>query len=252
MGNCQWCAAQSGAALCLECVGRFAERARRARWLVRQIEINVTRQSQAGTRFREGGRSTETPLVFDDAASEAAWVLDNTLASIARRCMDAWGFGPVDPDDLAGWLEDHAVYVARVDDAGDMLGELDSAVRLCLEAIDNRQGRRIYIGDCRCGTAVYGDEDQGELAGCRRCGEIFRVAESRQANRNAGRELLVTADEAAKYAGSLYGVQITAKIIRVWGSRGKIEGRGRDRQGVTVYRLGDIVEVARNPQGRRR
>ncbi|USC17017.1 hypothetical protein [Rhodococcus sp. 11-3] len=226
--------------LCRVCVARLDEWLERAGWLEGQLELNVTRQSQSGSRYREGGRSTEKPLVFDDKASEAAWVLEHTLTGLARRCVDTWGMCPSDPRRLVPWLRSRLFEVARLDDIGDVMGELQSAVDLGLATIE-RPEPRVYIGDCRCGRPVYGQG--GDEAECR-CGEIFRVAESRVANREAGADLLLTAREAALYAGELHGVQITAKRIRVWASRGKIQGRGQDRQGENVYRLGEILRVA--------
>ena len=50
----------------------------RAVWLSNQLELAITRPTALGPE-KVGGKSTETPVPFDDRASEAAWILRNTL-----------------------------------------------------------------------------------------------------------------------------------------------------------------------------
>lgn len=43
---------------------------------------------------------------------------------------------------------------------------------------------------------------------------------------------------------------ITAERIRQWAKRGRIPRRGRDPDGRTLYRLGDVIEAHRNRHAR--
>jgi hypothetical protein len=100
---------------------------------------------------------------------------------------------------------------------------------------------RLYLGECTCGVAIYGSSEHDEVH-CWKCRTVYRTEEWRKANAEAGRELLVTVAEAAQYLGEVYGIQATAQRIRRW----KPVPVGADDEGVPVYRLGDLLDLARN------
>lgn len=213
-----------------------------AKWLAGQLEIAITRQTKMGPE-RVGGKSVETPVPFDERASEAAWVLRNTLVNHAGPVARKIGVSldlSLTTAQLAGWL--HAA-VPVVDDP-DVLDEVMAAVDLGLAAID-QPVTRIYLGGCdQCGARLYGDPTN-EAVPCEVCGATHDGRARRRANNLRGRELPVTANDAARYLGDVDGLTITARRIRVWASRGKLEHIGFDADGQRIYRLGDVVDLAR-------
>lgn len=237
--RCGWCAAPTPEALCRRCVVELLGLLRQATWLAEQIQINVTRRSRSGGRYRDGGRSDDKPVVFDTGASEAAWILHHTIQPWALDLRDRIRASPADPTTagLATWMAHHIGHVAMLEGVADMLAELRSACDKCLLSIDSRTPR-LYLGDCDCGTAIHGSADRDESV-CWRCHKTYRTGEWRDANRKAGRELLVTLDEAATYLGEVYGIQATrSRLDRYAKSLQKHPG--------DTYRVGDLLDVIRN------
>lgn len=219
-----------------------------AQWISKELEVQITRQSQTGSPYRDGGKSNETPLVFDDKASEASWILRNTLRAWSsevscicvvpmRPCTEQMPTGTT--EHVAQWLESR---VLRLQPYRDAYEEISEAVDQALEAID-RPVSKIYLGECSCGQRLYGDPMADRIE-CWACGYTYEPKVLRAANIERGRDLMVTAKEAQRYIGTIYGIALTARRIRAWG-RGKIERHGEDSvTGETLYRLGDIVDTA--------
>lgn len=237
--TCRQCAADErpDSRLCFDCVKLLRRMLANAAWLARQIEIDLVRLSQAGDPYRDGGRSSETLLPFDDAASEAAWILRNTITPWADDLtrLGIPFFQAETTENLANWMSDYVIELAKLPGSKSLVSELDSAMSLVVKIVD-RGPARIYLADCQCGRSLHGTTDDVAVQ-CKSCGATLDVAQARDTNRNAGRDLLVTASEAHRWLGEVYGKQVTARRIRVWAHRGKLMKHG-DR-----YRVGDILEL---------
>lgn len=224
-----------------------------AQWIWDQLQVAVTRQSKMAAPYRTGGRSSEHPLFFDSRASEIAADLRNTLrrwaTEVACNCSVPWqpcdnGVGS-DPKEVAGWMIRHAVRFIPHPAA---LIDVTRVVHEGLVAVD-RPPVRIYLGDCdSCAARVIGDPDA--IDACPRCAAPIDARVMRARNIERGGELLVTAREAARYIGELYGVRLTVKRIYAWHKRGLIENRSRT--GDLLFRFGDVVALVRNPRSQLR
>lgn len=213
----------------------------RAAWMARQLELAITRQTKMGGE-RVGGKSNETPVPFDDRASEAAWVLRNVLVNYAGPVAKSRGEHldlSMQTPNLALWLHARVTSIADPD----LIDELLDALDLGTKAID-QPTTRIYLGDCECGARIYGDPEN-EAVPCDACHQTHDGRARRRANNLRGRDLPVTANDAARYLGEVDGVAVTAKRIRVWASRKKLEHVGFSPDGQRTYRLGDVVDLAR-------
>lgn len=221
------------------------------RWVARQLEIVITRQTKSAPMGEGIGKSTEQPLVFSERASTAHWTLRRTLlkyALPARSCSCTPPGAPcaLEPlpgltDNLAAWMVER---VMKFQGEDSMLADVRAAYTEAVEAID-RPPTRIYLGDCVCETKLYGDPEADELS-CPGCDLIHNPVMLRLANQERGKNLLVTAADAARYVGDVYGIQLTAKRIRVWSARGKLERYEGDE---LKYRLGDVIELAAKMAG---
>lgn len=224
--------------LCMGCVRILDRKLELVPWLAKELQINITRQAKQAPPFREGSKSSETPLMFDDNASEAFWVLQQVLVTwgadlvvkIAQR-PDQPGLGG-----LAAWMRHNRFWLAKLPGNRQMLDEITEAVELGIRAIDQRV-RKIYLADCGCGRKIVAEPDADSHT-CE-CGVISMVQPLRKANQEQGRTVYVTASEAARYLGEVYGVKVSRKTITMWYRRGKLLRFG------SYYRVGDILDRAK-------
>lgn len=219
-----------GQSVCMPCVGTLRTRCRAAAWLIGQLELEVTRQAQHGDPNREGGKSNETPLIFDDRASEAAWIMRSTI--------EAWAPDPGlgDTKRRALWLADNLYRYITSGDIAQVYREITEACRVGMQVID--KPIRLYLGDCPdCGRQNFGDPEEKHTA-CRACGRVMLTVELRADTRIRAREMWLTAAEAQRVLGEVYGVMITRKRITMWAQRGRIKAvEGR-------YLVADILDLA--------
>lgn len=201
-------------------------------WVARQLEINITRQSQYGDPYRTGGKSNDTPLVFDDRASEAAWVLRNTLLVYAAEAGSSTTGST--PSIAAGLLE----RVTRIE-SPEAYDEISSAVELGKRTIDSPE-RRVYLGDCRCGNRLFGDPDDDvtECESCQRGVEVDYGETRSRITRSA-----LTATEMVRYLEDVEQIRLRASTIRVWAHRGRLQAVDTDDRGDPKYCIEDVLDL---------
>ena len=261
--------------LSLEKIGWLQTELEAAQWIWPELQVAVTRQSKMAEPYRTGGKSSEHPTMFDTTASAVAGDLRSTLRrwafEVACDCRSPYAkCGLVIPEDvveLAGWM---VTRVVRFIPHPLALQEITAVVEQSLRTID-RPPVRVYLGECvSCGARLYGDPAPGLSSGarrsvlaaapglspacappppglssvCWRCGVEYDPAVMRENNIRKGGELLVTAREAARYVGELYGKRLSQHRIRVWHRRGKLQSFG-EQDGVMLFRFRDIVDMAR-------
>lgn len=245
MTPCQHCSAPAEVSLCWECTRLLGEKLRSTLWLADELQVDVTRQAvkSAGSE----GRAAETPLVFGAEASEAAAVLTNTVA--------VW-LADLDPAEAlttdcqrVTYLIAHVLDIARLPDAGVCLDDFIGVVELGMRVVD-RPPERTYLTDCGCGRRVCA-RDEDLVVECA-CGCEFDVSDHRAANRTGARDMLVSAREASRLLGDVYGRNLDPATVRQWAHRGKLAAADQDGT-EKLYRLGDILDLcqSRGPSIRR-
>lgn len=223
----------------------------KAQWLAGQLQLVITRQTKSSGPSEGIGKSNDTPLFWNENASEAYWILRATLQAwvheVACECKPPWDecslFHPMSESAgvLAMWLADRVMRF----ESDDALEEIEAAVAQAFEAIDSPPVR-IYLGDCDCGKKLYGDPTKDEME-CKACGQVFNPSALQASNRQRGREMVVTAAEAVRYVGEVYGMQLTRHRIHMWCRRGKLD-KYPTTKGDLGFRLGDIIDMARQKQ----
>lgn len=218
------------------------------------LDLALSRQVRFADRA-DGSRSTSTPVVFNERASDVGLHLQAILTGWTRVLAEDGNDWPTHTlQAMAEWLHTHVHHLARHEAAGDAYDELTTAVAQVRSAID-RPPELVYAGPC---LVVY---DQGECradvyarpgrpyAVCQRCGASHDVAERREQLAEAMEEEQVTASRAVIYLRML-GFTVTASAIRGYahydGKRPEHERRlqavGHSVRGA-VYRLGDILDI---------
>jgi DNA-binding transcriptional LysR family regulator len=116
--------------------------------LTEQLEIVLCRQTAYAER--NGPRSSERPLPVDLRASEAAWVLRNTLTTWCR--VLAWDGTASTNSDLSGWLLGKAEAIRHHSAAAECIDEIGSAVAMVRVVIDAPANRTTFLlsKDLRC------------------------------------------------------------------------------------------------------
>jgi hypothetical protein len=218
------------------------------RGLAYDLELAITRQTQFGTKGG-GGRSTETPVAFDQRASAAAAHLKGVLVGWARVIAEETG-ADLPADDLAriaawlrprvGWLRHH---VAGAEAWDEILQAVKEARHVC-----DRPAETLYAGPCDCGEDLYA-RLEAEYVTCRSDAHDDPVVWEVQARRRwllqSAEDVLATTTDISR-ALTRYQQPVTPEAIRGYVHRGKLIARGKRLEGkreIPVYRLGDVLDI---------
>lgn len=165
--TCQCGRPVDGATLCNGCTAALVADLQAVPDLAAELDVTLARQARFGER--NGGRSAEKPLPYDVRASEAGWVLRNTLTTWARVIVEEWGQNgaqrhgdgltapgrypgtsqDVMTAEMALWLTGHINHIRTHPAAGEASEEIRGAVQQARDAVDAPANRaRIPIGPC--------------------------------------------------------------------------------------------------------
>ena len=110
-----------------------------------QLEIVLTRQTRYAER--NGSRSAERPLPVDLRASEASWVLRNTLTTWAR--VMGWTTGATTNAALSTWLFVRVEAIRHHEAADECMSEIGAAVGMVRRVVDAPANRTSFpVGPC--------------------------------------------------------------------------------------------------------
>jgi hypothetical protein len=265
--TCQTCTAPVGEAfLCGGCSAQLKATLDSIPALVDELDTTITRQAVLGVRG--GPRAAEKPLPFHVAASEAAWVLRNTLGTWVRvvdaemplgrpgRGLETIN-GPsgstgqgseIGTAEIAAYLTSRLEQLRHHPAAGEAHDEIRGAVEAATRVIDRPASDRTYIGPCTCGTELYANPGRTTTT-CRDCDTTHDVEARRESMREQLRDHLGTASYVATIATGL-GVSVAPSTVRMWAKRHHLENHGSDEK--PLYLVGDVIRVARATPGERR
>lgn len=216
--------AHPGWAICKSCAAALEQALAETPALAEDLDATLARQVGRGTG--NGPRSAQHPLPYDPRASEATWILRNTLTAWIRDLEDDVTRHP--PDHLptmARWLMCRIPNLLVHPAAEQAVEELTTAVRNGWNVIDNPT-ERVFLGRCPGCDAedVYAALGATNTT-CRGCRATHDVEGLRTALRACLDDTLVTATE---YAGMLLTLGIpvdrdrTRTLVNVWATRGRI------------------------------
>jgi hypothetical protein len=211
-----------------------------------ELDVQMSRQSRDAPRY--GGRSAETPIPFDSRAAKAHSMLADSLTRWARH-YGAPSTVLIGPRRCARWLLHSISVIALAPGAELMYSDLDRAVADALSLMDRPESKD-YIGICSSlNDGVFCDIDlyaiQGEpFLTCPRCATIHDVGGRREIMLEAAHDVLLNGVDMARIA-NIMGLQVSAQGIYRWRNRGRLTVRATNAQGHPMYRLGDVLDLAR-------
>lgn len=216
--------------------------------LIDDLHTTLSRQDVLGAS--SGRRAAETGLPWKEAASEALWVLIDTIMSAVREFHEPGQPFPDAPVLGARWLLTHVQDVASHPDAGRVVDEVASAVLKAYESID-RPPDLLLAGRCgvsrgdgeECPEYLYARPGSTRTA-CRACETEHEVAERRAWMMEYASDLALPPAMALSWVRLLMGKSIPNGTWRSWVSRGRIEAAGHDHVGAPLYRFGDVRDLA--------
>lgn len=235
---------------CASCVGRLTADLKAVPALVEELEITRCRLDNLGA---DPGKSSETRMVWSEAASDALFVLSNTLGTWARDLWDINGTGTftVDPHpaSLALFLQRYPSWLAAHEAIDEMDDEIRSAVKNARHAIDRRQDTRIFLGRCNLDDPDNGDCERelyahrSQVAVECTCGASWSVEERREWLLAKAEDETATAETLAALLTRL-GVEITPKDIRDAARSGRLTNVGIDSHSHRRrYRVGSVLDA---------
>lgn len=195
-------------------------------------------------------RSSDTPLVFNEKASDLKRDLCNAVQSWARVFAEDNQhliFDVATIEDAARWMAGFPNLLASHVAAVEMHADFEALIYRARRAID-RPAQRVYLGECGgptgngpCGSALYGIEGKSG-ARCHDCGTDWLVEARR-------RTMLGSLEDRLAHSGTLAaivkanGVPLASSTIRNYARAGKVTAVARDLKGRPLYRVGDVLDV---------
>lgn len=141
---------------------------------------------------------------------------------------------------------DHLTWLMHRPEALQAYDELTYAVEALDRAVDVPAARR-YAGPCDvCARDLWANPGE-DHATCKPCGITAPMSERRAAMLDQIVDRLARASELAHILSGL-GTEVTRKQIDQWHARGRILLTDRDHLGRPLYRVGDVLEVAKGPR----
>jgi hypothetical protein len=217
-------------------------------------DLNVTLSKQDRIGDRSPGGSVEPPLPYHVGASEAAWILQNTLAGWITLVAKGTGAPPPRPTigAQARWLQSYVGWLCHHQDGPEAVVEIVRAAQAARRTID-RPPALWYAGPC--GAAVEQATCTGELyahAGalrviCRDCGSVYNLAARREWLLAQVEDQLMHSIALAALVRHL-GVRVADSTIRGYAMKGRIVAHSRDTRNRPLYRIGDVLEIVIGPR----
>jgi hypothetical protein len=232
--------------MCRGCVRVLERRLGDVPALWHELEVTLTRQDAIGSD--EGRKSADSGLPFKPNASEARWVLANTIGTWARVMSDHAGISrpPASP---ARWLLINVQSIAMHPAADEAFDEISAAVSQAYRAID-RIPDLLLAGVCNaelggkgCESPLYARPSDDTVT-CPVCDTSHETAKRRDAMAEAAEEKLVPADIALSLATKFLGHVIPSGTWRSWCARGRILPHGLDTEGRPTYQFGEVRVLA--------
>lgn len=232
--------------------------------LLAELETTICRQNR-GPRG-DGGKSAETPLIFNVAASGVRLDLECTLSAwcldVSRRGEDDRDpLRAVDPHDhpgTAAWLVRNLDRLRHHPEAGQAYDEITDAIAQGWRAVD-LAADLVVLGECTatedpegnplpemCRAVVYGHAN-ALTATCRGCRNTHTIAVRREWMLRTLPDMPATTGALSRMIGHL-GQALGGSTIRSWAAQGKLTAVGEDDHHRPLYLVKDVLTLFLGPE----
>lgn len=262
--KCPRCFAERGDwLLCSSCTERLRGHLTELPGLMRELQVNVTRQSRMGA----GGKVNERPLPVDMTASYLYDDVKNELTTWQRELdMGDLANTADNPRALCLWLLDRVERIRGHVAVDEIVGGIEYMVGQVRQAIDRPADKEF------CGTCPVCDGDLYSKRGvakdfCRKCRAAgiettYDPTEMREDVKSRVEHQWATAAVCSTVLGS-FGLAVKAETVQNWARPGKpkFEGdpprapklhpRGVNQLGHAVYSIGDVMDLAKEQRAKK-
>ncbi len=223
--------------------------------LVALLGDQLARLGQSGSG--NGGRGASSALPFDAASRRA---LDGLRAALAMAVLDL-GEGDGWPDDqgseaaqleaMAEWLLARLDRLRRHPRSAGMCDEIAAAVRRARRVLDPSAVVE-YAGECDvCGGALFARAGADDAL-CQKCERVVNDAPARRsALLERAADGLATRDDILEASPISYGIIIPNSTFASWVKHGRLAQRGIAADGSPLWRVGEVLELARERDRKR-
>lgn len=226
------------------------------RTLFEELDVTMSRTDKIASMNvgNINAGTTESPLLINEAASDAKSMLAFTMRSVRADMCRVYPHllpGPSSSQDVAEWLLLYPTLLADHRLIKALAHRIRRAVVIAQRVID-RPEDRYYLGSCigridgfECVAALYASEKTPETVVCRVCGTSHDVWTRRAVLLSKLEDTLVTAAEVDGWVLP-NGKELNAATIRKWKQRGLLVERDKtySRPQRSLFRMGDITELA--------
>lgn len=240
---------------CDTCLDQTAIHLGDCTWLDNELHTSITKQRGIDPTTATV-RGTETPLMFNAAASKARDQLHAALTELVRFCReehiastDPHNTNPTSIVGMSRWLLWRVDGMAYNDLTPVLTAKLAAAVTQSRHAID-RPADRWFAGPCNalvadgaeCGADMYAKTTSGTVT-CPTCNATHDVPARRAWLLQAAEDQLADAATLARSVSWLGSAPLTAARVRKWAERGRIAVKGHTSDGRPMYRIGDAIDL---------
>lgn len=197
-------------------------------------------------------RSGETPVVFNERASDAKQALCNTVVGWTKLFAEDNPhliFDVTTIEQAARWMAGFPNLLAGHPAAVEMHDELRVRVRDARNCID-RPADRVYVGECGarneeknevCDAKLFAVVGHIEVT-CRVCLTVFCVGSRQRDLLVKLRSQVVTAREAERALKPFFGRMVNVKTLRTWINRGVVKNRAGVGESPKVL-VADVLDL---------
>ncbi|MFN2496969.1 MAG: hypothetical protein ABR608_13840 [Pseudonocardiaceae bacterium] len=242
----------AGSYLCATCTSAFERLLAEIPALADDLAITRARQDRMrGHAVGTATGHTDSGPLWDERASRATRALHDALAAEVHQLAIPGQRQPIDTiTALAAHLQIHLDALRNTERASTAMDPLDRAVKRARRAID-RPPEVAFGGPCNeCGADLYA-RGTASCFVCPTCGTVYQFEQRRAWLLTATADSLLTASEASRALAGMLGRPLSANTIRTWATTGRLASHS-SHQGRPLYRVGDLVELARTTPTRRR
>ena len=152
--------------------------------------------------------------------------------------------------ELIEWLRDQLTWLSRRAEGAEAVAEIVDALEQVSTIVD-RPPDLNYLGPCtNCGHSLYVKPSNQTYVECDACIHVHNADQLRQRALMAAQDSLAHSSLISR-AVTMLGESVSPVQISRWVAKGRLVVRQHDRNGRPMYRVGDVIELARAEMAKR-